>query len=80
MNHPEKDPRPPALSFAGAAALLLLIAAFCAYPMGAYTPAGVFAGLAFLSLSLAAPESNAAPARIPAPRPPAARRRGDGGR
>ena len=61
MNDHEPDTESPTLSFAGAAALLLLIAAFCAYPCGAYVPATIFAGLAFLSLSLAAPESNRPP-------------------
>lgn len=64
MNHNEHDPETPALSFAGASALLLLVAAFCAYPCGAYLPATVFAGLAFLSLSLAAPESNRRPVPV----------------
>jgi hypothetical protein len=71
MNHNEHDPETPTLSFAGASALLLLVAAFCAYPCGAYLPATIFAGLAFLSLSLAAPESNRRPI------PVRVRRRGD---
>lgn len=71
MNHDEHDPETPSLSFAGASALLLLVAAFCAYPCGAYLPATIFAGLAFLSLSLAAPESNRRPV------PVRVRRRGD---
>ena len=68
MNNPEHDPETPVLSFAGAAALLLLVAAFCAYPCGAYVPASIFAGLAFASLSLAAPESNRRPVPIRVPR------------
>jgi hypothetical protein len=69
MNHNEHDTETPTLSFAGASALLLLIAAFCAYPCGAYLPATIFAGLAFLSLSLAAPESNRRPIPVRVRRP-----------
>lgn len=74
MRHHKPDTDSPTLSFAGAAALLLLVAAFCAYPCGAYVPASIFAGLAFASLSLAAPESTRRPVPIPvrahhAPRP-----------
>ena len=78
MNDPEHNPEPPMLSFSGAAALLLLVAAFCAYPCGAYVPASIFAGLAFASLSLSAPESNRRPIPVRArrrhlPPPPDAR-------
>lgn len=68
MNNHEHDTDSPTLSFAGASALLLLVAAFCAYPCGAFVPASIFAGLAFLSLSLAAPESNRRPIPIRAER------------
>lgn len=60
MKTPEENPDTSGLSFSGAAALLLLVAAFCAYPCGAYLPAIIFAGLAFVSLSLSAPT----PARV----------------
>lgn len=63
MNNSKRDSDSPTLSFSGAAALLLLVAAFCAYPCGAYIPAILFAGLAFVSLSLSAPESTLAPIR-----------------
>jgi uncharacterized protein (DUF58 family) len=50
------------LSFSGAAALLLLVAAFCIYPMGEQLWACVLAALAFVFLSVAAPGSK--PARV----------------
>lgn len=60
LDHSSDSSRGPVLTFSGAAALLLLVAAFCAYPLGAYLPAVIFAGLAFVSLSLSAPT----PARV----------------
>lgn len=69
MKHTENDPQSPTLSFSGAAALLLLVAAFCAYPLGAYTPASIFAGLAFVALSFSAPDATPAPVRVRARRP-----------
>jgi hypothetical protein len=60
MKTPEENSDSPTLSFSGAAALLLLVAAFCAYPCGASLPAIIFAGLAFVSLSFSAPT----PARV----------------
>lgn len=68
MKHTENDTDSPALSFSGAAALLLLVAAFCAYPCGAYTPASIFAGLAFVALSFSAPDSAPTPVRVRARR------------
>lgn len=81
MKHPERDTESHTLNFAGAAALLLLVAAFCAYPCGAYVPASIFAGLAFASLSLSAPESNrrAIPIPVRARRHDTLNRGGNGG-
>lgn len=69
MKHTENDTDSPSLSFSGAAALLLLVAAFCAYPLGAYTPASIFAGLAFVALSFSAPDPKPAPIPVRARRP-----------
>ncbi len=68
-----RDNSEPSLTFSGAAALLLLVAAFCLYPLGEQLWACVLAALAFAFLSLSTP--GATRARIPAERPSEARRR-----
>lgn len=68
-DHSSESSRSPELSFSGAAALLLLVAAFCAYPLGAYLPAIIFAGLAFLCLSLSAPRPSPVRVRADTRRP-----------
>jgi hypothetical protein len=55
MKNFQEDPDSSSLTFSGAAALLLLVAAFCLYPIGEQLWACLLAALAFISLSLAAP-------------------------
>jgi hypothetical protein len=50
-----RDNSEPSLSFSGAAALLLLVAAFCVYPVGEQLWACILAALAFCFLSLGGP-------------------------
>jgi membrane protein implicated in regulation of membrane protease activity len=59
---PSDTPQGASLIFAGAAALLLSIAALCAFPFGAYLAAVFFAALGLISLAFARP----APRPIPA--------------
>lgn len=55
MKRSDHSSKSPSLTFAGAAALLLLVAAFCAFPCRAYVPAVGLTALALISLSLSAP-------------------------
>lgn len=55
MKRSDRSAKSPTLTFAGAAALLLLVAAFCAFPCRAYVPAVGLTALALISLSLSAP-------------------------
>ena len=66
MKHTDENTNSPTLTFSGAASLLLLVAAFCAYPCGQESVATVLAALAFISLSLGAsrPEPTPAPVRV----------------
>ncbi len=67
MKHSHEDSDSPSspgtLSFSGSAALLLLVAAFCVYPVGEQLWACVLAALAFVSLSLATPSTKRARVR-----------------
>lgn len=55
MKHSDDSTKSASLTFAGAAALLLLLAAFCAFPCRAYVPAIGLTALALISLSLSTP-------------------------
>lgn len=68
MRNSNSHPRAPSPSFSGTSALLLLAVAFCAYLNESHETAFLFAAIAFLSLSLAAPQRAPEPAHVPARR------------